>query len=332
MSAPLRFGRLEKDLSGLLSKNRRIAVDENVYSLHQKKFVDFEPVYLVRSGEKHKTLRETERFWQYLWDSGAERKTTVVAVGGGMTTDLVGFAAATWMRGAPFVFVPTTLLAMADACIGGKTAVDLPTSIGTAKNIIGAFAEAEFLFYDTRFLATLDERQRRAGMAEVLKHGLVCDADYFFQAENLDDEALIRRSYEIKTAVVESDPTEKGLRKILNFGHSVGHAIEGLLMDTGLLHGEAVAWGMAAETLLSVEFAGLDSIEAETIVEKLRKYMPPLSNFSMHAMESLMSKDKKNEAGKALFTLLERTGKAVYNVEVPIWAAAGALERVKSRV
>ena len=331
MTAPCRFGRLEKRGAELLPKNRRVAVDENVYRLHLKKFEALEPVYVVPAGEKHKTLHEAERFWRYLWDTGADRKTTVVAVGGGMTTDMVGFAAATWMRGVPFVFVPTTLLGMVDASIGGKTAVDLITPLGMAKNVVGAFAHPQFLFYDTEFLSTLDERQRRSGMAEVFKHGLIGDEDYFWVAERLYDDALIRRSYEIKSAVVKSDPAEKGLRKVLNFGHTVGHAIEALLMETGLLHGEAVAWGMAAETLLSVEYAGLNANEADAIVKKLRDYMPPLDNFSIRDMEAMMSKDKKNENGKAMFTLLKRTGRAVYNVAVPVTAASAAWKSLSAK-
>jgi 3-dehydroquinate synthase len=333
MPVACRFGQIEQDLIPLLPHNTRWAVDENVYRLHREKFTPVEPVFCVPSGEKNKTLRTAEIFWEYLWQTGADRKTTVVAVGGGVTTDLIGFSAATWMRGIPFLFVPTTLLGMVDAAVGGKTAVDLATPHGTAKNLVGVFAHPTSIFYDVRFLSTLPERERRSGMVEALKHGLVADYDYFHDLSRRNDHDIrevVRRSYEIKTSVVESDPFESGRRKILNFGHTVGHALESLLMPTGILHGEAVAWGMAAEIMLSVEHAGLDANAAACAVRVLEGYMPPLPDFSSEKLKDFMLRDKKNENEKVLFTLLSAPGVAVYNVPIDVDKAAEVFDILRA--
>lgn len=209
-------------------------------------------IHTVPSGEENKTRQTWERLTDEMLERGCGRDTIVVALGGGVIGDLAGFVAATFMRGVPFVQVPTTLLAMVDASVGGKTGVD--TRHG--KNLVGAFHSPAAVIIDPQLLETLAERELNAGFAEVIKHGVVADADYFDDvAEFLHHrvappatalEGLIRRSVEIKAEVVQRDERESGIRKVLNFGHTVGHAIEAACAYE-LLHGECVAIGMVLE-------------------------------------------------------------------------------------
>ena len=217
------------------------------------------PVIAVEMGEQRKTRKTWGDITDMLLDAGYGRDTTLVALGGGVAGDLVGFVAATYMRGVPYVQVPTTLLAMVDASVGGKTGVD--TRHG--KNLVGAFHQPAAVVIDPSVLATLPAEHLRAGFAEIVKHGAIADAEYFERVESyvaetpldgrheLDElTALIRRSVEIKSGIVARDEREEGLRKVLNFGHTIGHAIEAA-SDFGMLHGEAVAIGLVAEARLA---------------------------------------------------------------------------------
>lgn len=211
------------------------------------------------AGERHKTRQTWSTLTDQLIAAGCGRDTVIVALGGGVTGDLAGFVAATYLRGVPFVQVPTTLLAMIDASIGGKTGVDTPAG----KNLVGAFHHPALVLADPRLLTTLPPRELRFGLAEAIKHGVIADAAYFawiatglrqiLHGDTPDDETqlhLVRRSIEIKVQVVRKDERESGLRKILNFGHTIAHAIEHVTAY-GVAHGEAVSIGMVAEAILA---------------------------------------------------------------------------------
>ena len=272
---------------------------------------------VLRPGEQYKNLQSVQRIWKTLMKHHADRNALLVNLGGGVITDLGGFAASTYKRGIRFINIPTTLLAMVDAAIGGKTGIDF----GGGKNQIGTFAEAEVIITDPVFLETLPEREICSGMAEMLKYGFIADAKLLeINLENYQQ--CISRCGEIKREIVAKDPTEKGLRKILNFGHTLGHAIEShcLTTDYPLLHGEAVALGMAAALWLSVKQCGL----AENVLQDYEKQLPmllseaevSLSEADIEPILSYLAFDKKNKDDKPQFVLLEAVGKPVWGVEV----------------
>lgn len=303
-----------------------VVIDARVHSLHYTRIQGALPphtLHLVAPGEQHKTLATCERIWQFFYDVGLDRKGCVIAIGGGATTDMVGFAAATWKRGVAFALVPTTLLAMVDATIGGKLGVDF----GQGKNLVGVFAEPVGTFISSDFLVTLPERELRAGYAEVLKHGLVADAAYWQQCSSgLPAGAgvleTIQRSIAIKSEIVEKDPAEQGIRKVLNFGHTLGHAYESALLGTPneLLHGEAVGLGMALEAQLSVQHAGLAQHQADEVVNTLRKldYITQPVSTPWATLAGFLMQDKKNVGDKLNFTLLQTIGHAGYDLQVPL--------------
>lgn len=270
----------------------------------------------LEPGEEHKTIATCVEVWQTLIELGADRKTLLVNLGGGVVTDLGGFVASTFKRGIDFINVPTSLLGMVDAAIGGKNGVDL----GPIKNQIGVINPPRAVLIDTDFLSTLPNNQMRSGLAEMLKHGLIYDKTYWEKFKNLskldhyDLEELVYRSIEIKNQIVQQDPTENGIRKALNFGHTLGHAIESYFLDNNekksLLHGEAIAAGMILEAYLSYEKQLLnweDYIEIKTLLLSL--YEP--IDFSEKDIEEILTyliHDKKNEYGKIQFSLLEGIG------------------------
>jgi len=284
------------------------------------------PIEIIEfdAGEINKNIETCIQVWHALTDMGADRKSLVINVGGGVVTDLGGFAASTFKRGMDFINVPTTLLAMVDASVGGKTGVDL----GVLKNQIGVINNPVAVLIDTQYLETLPGAEMRSGLAEMLKHGLIEDEKYWAEFSNLDglttDDlgSLIYRSVLIKNNVVMQDPTEKGLRKILNFGHTLGHAIESYFLEspdkTTLLHGEAIAIGMMLEAHISMAQNMLPETEYIQIKEVILSIFPKVE-FTAQDIEiviGLLIHDKKNEAGKVQFVLLERIGHAVINKEV----------------
>ncbi|MFP9113181.1 3-dehydroquinate synthase [Flavobacterium sp. RHBU_3] len=275
----------------------------------------------IEPGEENKNIDTCIQLWEALTELGADRKSLMINVGGGVLTDMGGFVALTFKRGMDFINVPTTLLAMVDASVGGKTGIDL----GSLKNQVGIISNPKAVLIDTAFLETLPVEQMRSGLAEMLKHGLIADRGYwneFTSMESLttdDLAALIHRSVEIKNEVVLEDPTEKGLRKILNFGHTLGHAIESYFLESDdkemLLHGEAIAIGMVLEAHISAAMGMLPVTEYREIKEVINS-LYPVVDFTPNDIEVIMSllvHDKKNEAGEVKFTLLEKTGKAVIN-------------------
>jgi len=278
---------------------------------------------VLRPGEKYKTLQTVQRIWKTLMKHHADRNALLVNLGGGVITDLGGFAASTYKRGIKFINIPTTLLAMVDAAIGGKTGIDF----GGGKNQIGTFAEAEEVIVDPVFLETLPQRELLSGLAEMLKYGFIADAKLL--ETNLENyKQYIVRAGEIKREIVAQDPTEKGLRKILNFGHTLGHAIESycLTTDYPLLHGEAVAMGMTAALWLSVKQCGL----GERVLQDHEQQLPMLLseanlNLTEADVEPILSYlvlDKKNKRDEPQFVLLEAVGKPIWDVEIePEWVS-----------
>ena len=273
----------------------------------------------VAAGERNKNITTCTRVWQGLLDGRADRRSLLVNLGGGVVTDMGGFCAATYKRGIPFLQVPTTLLSQVDASIGGKLGVDF----GEVKNSVGVFQNPLSVRIDPAFLRTLPEREVRSGAAEMYKHALIRDAEQWdrlgaivrFTPDQLTP--LLIESLEIKRAIVREDPYERGVRKALNFGHTIGHAVESYALATELplLHGEAIAIGMIAEAGLSHASCGLPQAHLENITRTLlRTYgnyaLPPGVEGQLLR---LMRNDKKNEGAAINFTLLSRIGEARIN-------------------
>jgi len=278
----------------------------------------------IEAGESNKSIETCIQVWHTLTELGADRKSVVINVGGGVVTDLGGFAASTFKRGMDFINVPTSLLAMVDASVGGKTGVDL----GVLKNQVGVINNPAAVLIDSNFLETLPANEMRSGLAEMLKHGLIADAEYWKRFTNLsglttdDLESLIYQSVIIKKNIVEQDPTEKGIRKALNFGHTIGHAIESYFLEnpnaTTLLHGEAIAIGMIIEGYFSLNknlITQEEYYEIKTVINGIFDKV----NFTAEDIQNiikLLVHDKKNVSGEVQFALLDGTGKTVINQTV----------------
>lgn len=276
---------------------------------------------VIGPEDTHKNLATLASVWQALSDGGASRHSLLVNLGGGMVTDLGGFAASTFKRGIPYINVPTTLLAMVDAAVGGKTGINF----NGLKNEIGVFAPAASVLIETEFLRTLDDRNFFSGYAEMLKHGLISTEGHWaellaFDTEHIDYAALkqmVGRSVQVKENIVREDPLERGIRKALNLGHTVGHAFESLALAEGRpeLHGYAVAWGMVCELYLSCVKTGFPQDKMRQTVRFIKE------NYGTFAFDckdyerlyGLMKHDKKNTAGVINFTLLKDIGAIALN-------------------
>jgi 3-dehydroquinate synthase len=283
-------------------------------------------MYELEGGEGCKSLQHLEDLWQFFLRRKLDRKSLVLAIGGGASTDLVGFACATFMRGICYVPVPTTLLAQVDAGIGGKTAINY----GGVKNLVGTITPPTAIVNDIDVLATLPERQLHSGFAEIAKHGLIVDASYFHHVTSRHCSAwshdelvdIVVRSVEIKRRIVELDETESGPRKSLNFGHTIGHAIEEAQMGMAdaLSHGEAVSVGIHAEAFLSCKTGRLSHAELDQIACALRVVGLPTHLSQPIAPSTLikcMADDKKNIGGKNRWSLLSRIGQYEVDCEIP---------------
>lgn len=274
---------------------------------------------VLPDGEEEKNVENLMHVLDALLQNKCDRKTTLLALGGGVIGDLTGFAAATYMRGVPFVQIPTTLLAQVDSSVGGKTAINRPLG----KNMVGAFYQPQSVIADTSTLMSLPTRELSAGLAEVIKHGAIIDAEFFSWLEkniahlmDRDDQALahvIQRSCEIKAEVVRQDERETGLRAILNFGHTFGHAIEAGLGYGEWLHGEAVGCGMVMAADLSVRMGYLDAVDRDRLVTLIKRAgLPTVApDLGSDRWLELMEVDKKNEGGKIKFILLKPLGQAL---------------------
>ena len=289
---------------------------------------------VLPDGEAHKNWETLNTVFDTLLGHRCERRTTVIALGGGVVGDIAGFAAAVYQRGVPFVQIPTTLLAQVDSAVGGKTAINHPMG----KNMIGAFYQPQVVLADTDTLETLPERELSAGLAEVIKYGLIRDPDFFDWLEKnmpcllaKESEALayaIERSCQNKAEIVALDEREDGARALLNFGHTFGHAIEAGTGYGSWLHGEAVAAGMVLAARLSQEMGHIDEATVSRIVSLLQRARLPVAapDLGLDRYLELMGHDKKVENGRLKFIVLEKLG-AAFVTEAPRAALDRVLER-----
>ncbi len=278
---------------------------------------------VLPAGEENKKIDSATAVWKFLSENGADRKSLLINIGGGMLTDLGGFAASTFKRGIEFINVPTTLLSQVDASVGGKTGINF----NGLKNEVGTFQEASAVIIDSHFLETLDPENFLSGFAEMIKHGLIKSPEHLeelkvFSLIKPDYHLLkeiIRHSVTIKEYFVSHDPTEKNIRKALNFGHTTGHAIESLAMEHNrpVLHGYAVAYGMMTEMYLSVKKCGFPAQTLDILSSWIKKIYSKfeLQETDFTRIYEFMTHDKKNEAGKVNFTLLSSVGQMQINQE-----------------
>jgi 3-dehydroquinate synthase len=281
------------------------------------------PLQLIEipAGEEHKNIETCSLIWSALLKGQASRKSLLLNLGGGVIGDMGGFCAATYKRGMDFIQIPTTLLSEVDASVGGKLGIDFQA----VKNGVGVFQNPQMVLIHPPFLKTLPKRELYSGFAEVIKHALIQDAEHWEKIQTItaleqyeDWTAIIDHSIKIKAKVVEQDPHEKGLRKILNFGHTIGHAIESLSWETDqpLLHGEAIAIGMICEAYIAQLELGLPKAELDAIANYILKLYPPfdLEKLDRQKLLQLMLQDKKNEGASILGSLITAIGTAAFNV------------------
>jgi 3-dehydroquinate synthase len=338
------FDELSDKVKELGFEGRKIAIitDTNVKPLYaddiSKLMTDVSSniiVHAIKAGEENKNLSEIEKIYQVLIENHFDRHDLIVALGGGVVGDMAGFTAATYLRGIAFIQIPTTLLAQTDSSVGGKTGVDF----NGYKNMVGAFHMPKLVYINTSTLNSLDGRQFASGFAEVMKHGLIKDSNFYtwlldnmYEINDKDPEVLmemIQRSCEIKKAVVEKDPTEKGDRVLLNYGHTLGHAIE-KAKNFELLHGECVALGAIAAAFISWKKEMISMEEYYEIRDMFVPFNLPISIEDLDAKEvvKLAKSDKKADSDKIRFILLKNIGKAVVNTEVSEDEMIKALEEI----
>jgi len=283
---------------------------------------------VLPDGEAFKTWESLERIYAALLEAQADRKTVIVALGGGVVGDVAGFAAATYQRGIAHLQVPTTLLAQVDSSVGGKTAINHPLG----KNMIGAFHQPRAVIADTASLATLTPREFAAGLAEVVKYGAIYDLEFLAWIESRANELVkrepqalaraIRRSCEIKAQIVAEDERETGARALLNFGHTFGHAIESAAGYGNWLHGEAVAAGMALAARFSARLGRIPDAQAQRLIALLARLGLPVAapSFALDTWLEYMGRDKKNEGGRITLILLDALGRAAIVKDTPAQA------------
>ena len=298
-----------------------ILVDEHTHklclpllSIHE--LVKNAHIIIIGAEDRHKNLETLASVWKELCDNGATRHSLMINLGGGMVTDLGGFAASTFKRGIKYINIPTTLLAMVDASVGGKTGINF----NGLKNEIGVFSPAEYVLIDTTFLQSLDKQNFLSGYAEMLKHGIISTTEHWAELLKFDLSAinyqelqtLVAKSVQIKEEIVEKDPFEKGIRKALNLGHTVGHAFESLALETNhpILHGYAVAWGIICELYFSYLKVGFPKDKLRQTIQFIKENYG-IFHFDCKQYErlyELMTHDKKNSAGIINFTLMGEIG------------------------
>lgn len=293
-------------------KNAVIVTDEHIFSLHHAKFRNWN-VIVLKPGEEFKIQLTADSIIEQLIGFEADRTTTLVGVGGGVITDLTGYVASIYMRGIPFGFVPTSLLAMVDASIGGKNGVD----VGAFKNLVGSIRQPSFLLYDYSFLKTLPDMEWSNGFAEIIKHACILDEKLFkllcgkglvsIQKNKKLLSSIIERNVVLKSTVVKKDEFEKGDRKLLNFGHTLGHALE---TQYDLTHGQAVALGMVFAAWLSEQQLGLK--RSSELVEVLSLFkLPTIASFDVERVFRVLTMDKKRVSKKMNFVLLKKIGRGI---------------------
>jgi len=309
-----------------------ILVDKNTHQYCYQKFIDHisidKTVQLIKinAGENHKNINTCVSVWEKLTELGADRKSLLINLGGGMVTDLGGFVASTYKRGIKFINIPTTLLSMVDASVGSKTGVDL----GNLKNLVGLFSNPEMVLIDTDYLETLPERQLRSGIAEIIKYGLTTDANLLEEIQQdvwknfTKVDALVYQSINIKNNIVLQDPREENLRKTLNLGHTVGHAVESYFLEhaelENLTHGEAVAIGIIAETYISHKLHNFPMVKLESLKKYIHQTFGKISINKTHyqAILELMKHDKKNINGSIRYILLNDITDYIIDATAPL--------------
>ena len=293
-------------------KNAVIITDENVFRDHQKRLKNWR-VIVLPPGEEQKTQATVDSIIAQLITMEADRKTILVGVGGGVITDITGYTASIYMRGIKFGFIPTTLLSMVDASIGGKNGID----VGVYKNLVGTIRQPSFILHDLIFLNSLPQSEWINGFAEIIKHACIKDASMFreletnslkkYQNRKLLVCKLIQRNAILKTRVVQQDEFEKGDRKLLNFGHTLGHALEN---QYELAHGQAISIGMTYACAISKQMTGFK--ETERVVRVLERYgLPTYAKFDKQKVYNVLKMDKKREQKEISYVLLEKIGKGV---------------------
>jgi 3-dehydroquinate synthase len=290
-----------------------IITDENVARMHGHRWAGHASI-VIKAGEAHKTIDTVHHIIETLLKSGADRQSRLIGIGGGVVTDITGFVAATYMRGISFAFIPTTLLGMVDAAIGGKNGVD----VGLYKNIMGTIRQPDLLLYDYSFLQTLPTAEWQNGFAEVIKHACIRNQDMFatlethtpedFQQDEVLLHQLVKENVQIKCGIVEQDVEEKGDRRLLNFGHTFGHAIENLY---GLPHGHAVSIGMNMAGAISEEMNNFTSVSLARLRDLITLYGLPLTiAYDVEKVFAILKADKKKESESIHYILLKEIGEA----------------------
>lgn len=315
-----------------------VIVDENTeelcwpYVLTSFEALKDAEVIVLPSGEDNKVMEVCFQVWEAFTSYHIQRNDLVINLGGGVVTDMGGFIASVYKRGLDFINIPTTLLAMVDASVGGKTGINL----GEHKNQLGIFTLPQLTVCDPSFLHTLADKELLAGKAEMLKHGLIASASFFNELTKdknaIPSDDLIAKAIQVKADIVDADFKEQGDRKKLNFGHTIGHSLEGFLMgqEIEITHGECVAWGMLVECYLSHEFAGLQNQELVTIEEVIRKNYSklPIDESQFTFLIELMGHDKKNRGEKVNFTLLNSIGESTIDYQLEELEIRTALSKV----
>jgi 3-dehydroquinate synthase len=322
---------IHREINNFFDKKRNsfskliVLVDENTLKHCYPQLVTKIPVFEeaeiieIESGEENKSIEVCIQLWETLSELGADRQSLLVNLGGGVIGDMGGFIASTYKRGIPFINIPTTLLAQVDASVGSKVGIDL----NHLKNQVGVFNNPAAVFIEASFLQTLDKRQLLSGFAEMIKHALIADADYWRKIKKADlvsflrFDPLIETSVRIKNEIVQEDPLEKNIRKILNFGHTIGHALESYFLENqqSLLHGEAIAIGMICEAYLSNRIIGLPDDSLKELSSFLLSVYSPvrINETACERIIELMVHDKKNTGGQLNFSLLSAIGKCEIN-------------------
>ena len=313
---------LESFLANNSYSSTFVLVDENTLEHCYPKIENLLPehqIIQIKSGEQHKNLTTCEQVWSAFTDANSDRKSLLINLGGGVITDLGGFCASAYKRGIDFINIPTTLLGMVDASIGGKVGIDF----NEYKNQLGFFEEAEAILVDKSFLSTLENRQIVSGYAEMIKHSLISNLDFdkiIDSTKSILTDELIRDSINFKNSVVEQDFYEEHYRKILNFGHTVGHCVESYFLSTKtpLLHGEAIIIGMICESYLSKEKTSLDKDSLSKIVESLNEVFSfrEVEKDEIEAISKFAHQDKKNSNSNIKSVLLESIGSPKIDVAI----------------
>lgn len=327
------LGRYVKEVASPYARKVVIVSNQKVFSLYGLKassslIKEFSTVlfFLIGDGERYKTLSTAEKLFSFLIENKIERNDVIIALGGGVVGDLAGFVAATYLRGINCVQVPTSLLAQIDAAIGGKTAVNHPKG----KNLIGAFHQPKLVAIDPETLLTLPIRELKAAMQEVIKYGVIADKDLFYLVKNerekilKGDKELLRevifKCCDIKAGVVSRDEHEKGERRILNFGHTVGHALEAVTNYRRFKHGEAVGYGMIVASNIAKEINLLSENDRAEIEGSILSYglLPTIKNVHIEPILQAMQQDKKSLAGELIFVLPEEIGRVIIGKNISV--------------